>query len=343
MIITFGLFWIVIKNNILYVIRTGNVDGGGLFFPNAINQLFTGLYFLEVCLIGLFFLVRDVHGKVACEAQGIIMSMTLVLTILYQIWLAMNFRGLYKYAPVRLQPSAPRRQDETELDRLVSAARPSEPADESTDDGKQQPLDSPGGLDGAGCNTETDKKQDRSSEKSTSHLHPDPPSGARGRSKSIQAQQRKDSKSARRILARLNRPVDEARLAGLEHELAQAEVRVGNSLVPRRRDIERQMMNDPISKIIMQHNDELENLDADERDMLISAAFTHPLLREKPPAVWIPRDELGVSDDEVRRTVHLSKDVAIDNRGAFFNEKLKVEVDQPPPDMSEFEFVLAEL
>ncbi len=52
----------VIKNNILYVIRTGDVDSGGLWFPSAINQTFTGLYFMEVCLIGLFFLVRDVNA-----------------------------------------------------------------------------------------------------------------------------------------------------------------------------------------------------------------------------------------------------------------------------------------
>ncbi|KAF2498837.1 hypothetical protein BU16DRAFT_306489 [Lophium mytilinum] len=39
MIITFDIFWSVIKNNTLHVVRTGNLDGGGLFFPNAINQL----------------------------------------------------------------------------------------------------------------------------------------------------------------------------------------------------------------------------------------------------------------------------------------------------------------
>jgi hypothetical protein len=93
----------------------------------------------------------------------------------------------------------------------------------------------------------------------------------------------------------------------------------------------------------MQHNDELEDLDAEERDMLISVAFTHPVLRETRPSVWIPMDELGVSDDEVRRTIHLSKDVAIDNRGAFFDRKLRVEVNKPPPDMSEFALVMAEL
>jgi hypothetical protein len=93
----------------------------------------------------------------------------------------------------------------------------------------------------------------------------------------------------------------------------------------------------------MQHNDELEDLTSEERDMLVSVAFTHPVLREPKPSVWIPRDDAAVSDDEVRRTRELSRDIAIDNRGAFFNRKLKVKVVKPPPDMSEFALVMAEL
>ncbi len=95
----------------------------------------------------------------------------------------------------------------------------------------------------------------------------------------------------------------------------------------------------------MQHNDELEDLTSEERDMLVSVAFTHPVLREPKPSVWIPRDDVtaSVSDDEVRRTKELSSDIAIDNRGVFFNRKLKVEVAKPPPDMSEFALVMAEL
>lgn len=114
MLITFSLFWTVIKNNILYVIRTGDVDGGGLFFPNAINQTFTGLYFLEICLIGLFFLVKDQNGKFSCKAQGIIMAVVLLVTICYQIWLNLNFSALYQYAPIRLEVEVGRKQREAE-------------------------------------------------------------------------------------------------------------------------------------------------------------------------------------------------------------------------------------
>jgi hypothetical protein len=335
MLITFGLFWIVIKNNILYVVRTGNVDSGGLWFPSAINQTFTGLYFMEICLIGLFFLVREANNDLACEAQGIIMAVVFCLTILYQIWLAVNFNGLFKYAPLRLEGEAAERDKEYEMERLTTAVQEPRPASGTTVEEQEHPLaiDTTSKVDTPSSDLENPPKHLFDFEKRRqSSLRSD-----------MLAKQVHDKARAKQILARLNRPLDEHRLAELETHLAAVEARVGNVLIPKRRDIEAQMMNDPISRIIMQHNDELEDLDAEERDMLISVAFTHPVLRETRPSVWIPRDELGVSDDEVRRTRELSEDVAIENRGAFFDRRLKVEVDKPPPDMSEFALVMAEL
>jgi calcium permeable stress-gated cation channel len=338
MIITFSLFWVVIKNNVLYVIRTGDVDGGGLFFPSAINQTFTGLYLLEVCLLGLFFLVRDVNNKVACEAQGILMAVVLVLTISYQIWLNLNFSALYQYAPIRLEVEVGRRQrEEEETERLTAPDEKSEPVaeiDKSVGDGAQV-------VESSRPNT---GDSDPPKRPMSIRLHSN--KSLRPRATTLEEQKRKDTVAAHQILARLNKPLDESRLAQLEDRLEQVEHRaghIGHALLPRKHDIEKQMMNDPISKIIMQHHDELEDLDAEERDMLISVAFTHPILREPPPAVWIPSDDLGVSDDEVRRTRAMWPGVGIENRGAYFNKKLKVEVDRPPPDMSEFALIMAEL
>jgi calcium permeable stress-gated cation channel len=52
--------------------------------------------------------------------------------------------------------------------------------------------------------------------------------------------------------------------------------------------------------------DELEDLTPDERDMLVRYAFQHSALRAKRPVVWIPRDKLGVSDDEIKRAKKMS-------------------------------------
>jgi hypothetical protein len=349
MLITFGLFWVVIKNNLLYCVRTGTVDGGGLFFPSAINQLFTGLYFMEFCLIGLFFLVRDTQGHVACEAQGTIMAVVLVLTILYQIWLMNHLAPLFKYAPVRLEvESKALLADYQEKHRMASrgADETSETANFDPQDEDKDPLDEDKGALDLSSPTASHSQDIETAHKLELSPQPRPQFRQRQsshRSQDLQAQQREDAISAEQILARLNRPLDEARLAHLEKKLARTEAGIGSTLLPRRKDIEAQMFDDPISKIIMQHNDELENLDPEERDMLISVAFMHPVLRATRPSVWIPMDELGVSDDEVRRTRQLSEDVVIDNRGAYFDRRLKVQVDKPPPDMSEFALIMAEL
>lgn len=61
-------------------------DTGGLSFPIAIQQLFVGVYFLELCLTGLFFLVRREDGSgVPCQAQGILMVVLIILTIIFQV------------------------------------------------------------------------------------------------------------------------------------------------------------------------------------------------------------------------------------------------------------------
>lgn len=341
-LITFSLFWVVIKNNLLYCVRTGTVDGGGLFFPSAINQLFTGLYFMEICLIGLFFLVRDTQAKVACAAQGIIMAVVLALTILYQIWLMMHLTPLFKYAPVRLDvESKALLGDYEENHRIKSAGI----QNTSTPTGSDLPDKSKNTVE-LSSQTAPHSPDVRTTHEPQSSTEERPPLWQRqssNRSKNLQVQQREDVRSAKQILLRLNKPLDEARLAQLEKKLAKGGVGIGSVLLPRRKDIEAQMHDDPISKIIMQHNDELENLDPEERDMLTSVAFMHPVLREPSPSVWIPSDELGVSDDEVRRTREFSVDVVIDNRGAYFDIKLKVQVNKPPPDMSEFALIMAEL
>lgn len=88
--IAFSLFWVVYRYNLLFVVNF-KFDTGGLLFPRALNQLFTGLYVMEICLIGLFFLVRDAQGRVACFPQAIIMIVVGVLTILFQFTLNKAF------------------------------------------------------------------------------------------------------------------------------------------------------------------------------------------------------------------------------------------------------------
>jgi len=78
--------------------------------------------------------------------------------------------------------------------------------------------------------------------------------------------------------------------------------------------------------------DEIEDLTPEERDMLVARAFQHPAARAKRPVIWIPRDELGVSDDEIRRTMVFSDKVWISNEYAGLDRKGSVMYRRSPPD-----------
>ena len=114
-IAAFGLFWIAYRYNTLYVTKF-RFDTGGLLFPKAINQLFTGLYFMELCLIGLFFLVRDVDPKgnavgTPCKGQAIVMIVVLIGTAGFQWLMNDAFDPLVRYLPITLEDEAVERDE----------------------------------------------------------------------------------------------------------------------------------------------------------------------------------------------------------------------------------------
>ena len=82
-------------------------DTGGLVYPKAINQLFLGLYIMEIYLVGLFLLVRDKQGRVACAGQGSIMILVTMATAIYHFLLNKAFNPLFKYLPMILNDLKP--------------------------------------------------------------------------------------------------------------------------------------------------------------------------------------------------------------------------------------------
>lgn len=77
---------------------------------------------------------------------------------------------------------------------------------------------------------------------------------------------------------------------------------------------------------------EIEDLEPTERDALVNVAFQHKALRAKRPNVWVPRDDLGVSDDEVQRmNKYCMGHVWITNKGAALDSKSHVMYGTHPP------------
>ena len=302
-IITFTLLWIANRYQMLYVSRF-KLDTGGLLYPTAINQTFTGLYVMELCLIGLFFIVPDSEGNQACFRQAIIMIVAFFLTLLYQFLLNQSFAPLFQHLPITFEDEAVIRDEAFER---AQARRLG--IDDEDDDEVVVPKNGDIEL----TNLTRAPTKSRLANFNPTKIATDASHWA--------------IKSSRKTFGR-----------GVSHDSAST-ARVQQTIRKRRRpDIEEQRkIGDALYGGI---HDEIEDLTPDERDVLVRHAFQHYALRARRPTVWIPRDDIGVSDDEVRRTREFAgENIWISNVGAALDGKGKVVYGKNPPDFSEIDLI----
>ncbi|KAH8601662.1 hypothetical protein B0O99DRAFT_588850 [Bisporella sp. PMI_857] len=299
-IITFTLLWIANRYNMLYVYRF-KLDTGGLLYPTAINQTFTGLYVMELCLIGLFFIVPDADGRQACFPQAIIMIVALVFTIIYQFLLNKSFSPLLQHLPITFEDEAVLR-------------------DEAFERAQARRL----GLD----DEEDEIAVPRSNDIELADLGKSPASRLAKFNPAtvVQGAGHWALRSTRKTFGR-----------NVSHDSASA----AHQVIHRRRhrpDIEEQKR--IADALYGGYSDDIEDLTPDERDVLVRHAFQHYALRARRPIVWIPRDDIGVSDDEVKRTrAFAGENISISNVGAALNAKCKVVYGKNPPDFSEIDLI----
>ena len=346
-IITFGLFWFVYRYNTLYVTKF-RFDTGGLLFPTAINQLFTGLYVMELCLIGLFLLVRDVKinkdGKAEgvgapCKAQAIIMIIALILTVIYQYLLNSAFGPLFRYLPITLEDEAVMRDEE-----FSRAQEKRWALEEESEQAREIESVHEGDQERGGVSHDDNYSRERSVgggesiEMQPLEAGPDLVGDLRKLLPPIPFSDRKGSwadreKSPRR--STLASPLDAMHLSSPRRKHHAPSAR-------KERDIESQqkMGADRIGEALFSGiHDEIEDLSPDDRDKLIRRAFQHAALRARRPVIWIPRDDLGVSDDEIMRTKGFSDFIWISNEGTGLDSKGRVIYRRSPPDFSEIDLI----
>lgn len=90
-----GLFYLAYRYNVLFVTDT-QIDTKGLIYPRALQQLLTGIYLSELCLIGLF-AIGQAWGPM------ILMIIFLVFTVLYHISLNAAMDPLLNTLPKTLE------------------------------------------------------------------------------------------------------------------------------------------------------------------------------------------------------------------------------------------------
>lgn len=310
-VITFALLWIANRYNMLYVSRF-KLDTGGLLYPTAINQTFTGLYVMELCMVGLFFLVRDAAGEPACIPQAIIMIVLIFLTALYQVLLNKSFGPLFSHLPITFEDEAVLRDEVFER---AQARRLGLVVDDN-DAIPQQ--------DGPGIEM-SDLKQSTTRNKFAKFN----PANMVQEAGSWAARSGRTFKSKAQALGHSSGHDNDDDTAAPAHQVIRKR---------RHRDIEAQKK--IADALYGGYNDEIEDLTPDERDVLVKHAFQHYALRARRPTVWIPRDDIGVSDDEVKRTRDFANaNIGISNVGAALDGKSRVVYGRNPPDFSEIDLI----
>ena len=89
--IGFALIYLAARYNSFYVL-TNNIDTKGAAYGKALQQLMTGIYLSEVCLIGLF-AINTAPGPI------VLMAVFLGATIIYHLFMRQALKPLMLYLP----------------------------------------------------------------------------------------------------------------------------------------------------------------------------------------------------------------------------------------------------
>ena len=301
---------------------------------------------MELCLVGLFFIVvrtnekGEVISDQPCKPQAIIMIVVLLLTLVYQWLLNRSFAPLFRYLPITLEDEAVIRDDEfaraqekrfkladeeTEGDDINDVLEERERKSEEEDRQAEE--------------IEMNKIRDRKSR----HLVPTKIAGLGSSAlgaipkKLNWSDKSRDNRESRNWARESNHAVDvnsSPERTMKDHRLADR-----NRQQPTK-DVEGQGGTNLVADALFSNiHDDIEDLTPEERDVLVRRAFQHEALRARRPVIWIPRDELGISDDEMSRTRKLSKYLWISNEFTGLDHKTRVIYRRPPPDFSEMDLI----
>lgn len=307
-------------------------ETNGLIFPKAVNQLFTGLYFLELCLVGLFFLQEDEAGNQSCFPHAIVMIIMLIFTALFQMVLNRAFGPLFTYLPITFEDEAVERDAEWER---AQASRWKQ-ADEHTSLTAQEDAQL----------TSEEREQADSDEQTPARNMKRSESSQDPESYELSTMDSRFGRSPRPSAAGRNNSWAKSSRGGSKHKKKQKHkdpldvithtLRKGlDDVAKPMRDAEAQVL--PAGNLFDEVDDELADIEPEARQKLIKRSFQHPATRAIQPAVWIPHDELGVARDEIERTSAFTKRVWITSVNARLDASGNVIYKGLPPDRDPFE------
>lgn len=331
MLITFGLFWFTYRYQMIYV-SYAKAETNGLIFPKAVNQLFTGLYFLELCLIGLFF-IGD--GDTTCFPQAIIMIIMAGFTVIFQFILNAAFGPLFTYLPITFEDEAVARDEEFQRAQASRWARNEDEAQPLTDEEKANQtaeerelahLEEMNRREASQTEEAYEMNNMNTRHSATNGISPNPAQRSRRRSSGWN---KSNSRSRSHSMSKKHKRKDPL-------DIITNTLKEGLDGVTRPvRDIEAQVL--PTANLFDNIDDELEDIEPEARQKLIKRSFQHPAVRTIQPAVWIPWDDLGIAKDEIERTSAYTKRIWITSVNARLDAAGNVMYRGLPPDRDPFE------
>ncbi|KEQ77517.1 DUF221-domain-containing protein [Aureobasidium namibiae CBS 147.97] len=357
-LIVFCVYWITQRYNALYVYQFRH-DTGGLLFPRAINQLFVGLYVMEVAMIGLFFAFP---GDNTCTAQAIIMIVMLVGTVIFQWLLNDAFGPLFRYLPITLEDDAVIRDEEfARAQRLKWESLADQEGeherlqnDPEITMEEQEKREADEEEKALAEERRTVQEHRRTTARMSSYgsgSHSERPAPAIMDTKPVH----NNSGDRWTRVKQISEPVRHLRKVARPHDHGMDGRRpTAIDVDPQTTKVDMESQKQVGDVLFGGFSDELEDLTPEERDTLIRYSFQHSALRARRPVVWIPRDILGISDDEIERTKRMSTvddihpetekrtpktNIWISNEGTALNAKGKVLFRKSPPDFANVDLI----
>jgi hypothetical protein len=390
----FFAWWVSTRYQVLFVYRY-RVDTGGRMYPEAIKQLFTGIYVLELFLVGFTTTVLaddSVPEKGTLIPLPIIMGTVFFFTIVFHWMLKRNFDPLLEYLPITLEDGAAKKDEEyarlleephDDLDEIMSGvAQGDVPARLASEKPSPETFAMlrrstfhhlPSHVNGGHETSHDDEAPRRVSDPD---LHTAPPTQPGKTSleeplhETREVDFAKDDKKLHKepsqgSLILTERPTngvdtiekakdDSASIDGARGANPNVVLNwVGQQL---HKPVDFVIPTEEAAAAVVSARDkeaaqlygnipaDLEDLSPEARDALVNNAYLHSALRAKRPCIWIPRDLLGVSDDEISNTKQFTQWIWINNernKMRLVEKKSKVlnTFQGPPPDFDEVDLI----
>ncbi|KAG9089597.1 hypothetical protein FRC06_001468 [Ceratobasidium sp. 370] len=298
--LAFALYYVAWKFLFLWVYdQPEPQETGGLYFPLVVSNLFVGLYVEQLCLAGLFFLDG---GKIVSIILGVFMVILVAITMTVQILYRKSFAPITDFLPMSMATKA---LHDRHKRHEKKHEEPNEVAEEEMDLFRRDHLQS---IIRRKINKKLKLETKPKSDVEFAPPAPQPSTSIPQGESSATAPQLPTPK----LLTRTNTHESQESKKSKRSQTKQEGKLAVAPAAP------------ALQSSISGDSDSEDDSDLDD------FAFDHPSTYKDAPWIWIPKDDLGISDVLVKE-LHAAK-VEASDLGATMNKKGVVEVNRNPPD-----------